>query len=197
MRYLVVLLVFLSACTTLPEKPRIIEDISAQFLVHEKALRAIDHWQFKGRFAISSDDDAWSGSLRWQQADKRYSIHVLGPLFYSGVVLSGDDGYAKLAMSSETYQEKDAETLLYRHTGLRFPFEHLKYWMFGLISPDLSISAREFDDAGQLEVLAQEGWLVSFKRYADVEDLVLPKKLFIERPGLRIRLVFDYWNLQG
>ncbi len=197
MRCLIVLLVFLSACTALPEKTRIIEDIPTPFLVHEKALQAIDNWQFKGRFAISSDKDAWSGSLRWQQVDKQYSIHVLGPLFYRGVMLSGDDRYAKLTMSSETYQEKDAETLLYRHTGLRFPFNHLKYWMFGLISPDLSISARMFDAAGQLEVLEQEGWLVSFKKYAEVEDVVLPKKLFLEHPGLRIRLVFDHWDIQG
>jgi len=191
------LLALLSACTVLPEKIKVIEDLSPQYLLHEQVLQPINHWQLKGRFAVSSDDDAWSGSLRWEQSMAQYSIHILGPLFHSGVVLSGDDRHSSLALSAKIYHDKNAETLLYRYTGLRFPFENLQYWMFGLASPNLSISAREFDTAGRLALLEQDGWRVYFKKYRETQEVILPAKIFIERFDLSIRLVFDQWNIQS
>jgi outer membrane lipoprotein LolB len=73
--------------------------------------------------------------------------------------------------------------------GWHLPLSHARYWVRGVPDPSLHWQAL-MDEQG----FSQAGWKVEYDRYTRAGTLVLPEKIRLTRPDLRITLVVNHWT---
>jgi len=162
----------------------------------KNTLSNLNHWELSGRFGAKNSVDSWSGSIAWLQDQNHYQIKLSGPLSTGSVEIKGDEDFSELLLSDEeSYGAANAEQLLEMHTGLRLPMSNLRYWLIGLPSPTVQHEGIELDDFGRLKKIAQQGWVVTFRRYAQVNGLELPNKIFLVNHEFDVRLVIQRWSI--
>lgn len=183
----------LSGCATAPQV-----GLMPQFDWPERQLQLaqLQRWSFSGRLAIrDADDKSWSASLRWQQDGDSYDIQLSAAFGQGAARLFGHDGYAVIEMAEHSaLTANSAEALMQQQLGWHMPVQGLKYWLLGMPEPG-SVSQHAFNKVGRLESLQQSGWQVRYRDYLDVDGFELPRKLELENPKLRARLVIDRWQL--
>lgn len=187
------LLFGLSGCTT---APRLSVMPQLDWSERQQQLAQLQYWSFSGRLAIKdANNESWSASLRWKQDGESYDIQLSGAFGQGAARLFGHDGSAVIEMTEHSALTADsAEALMQQQLGWFIPVHGLKYWLLGLPEPDL-ISQQTFNEVGRLESLQQSGWQVRYRDYLEVDGLELPRKLELENPRLRARLVIDSWWL--
>ncbi len=162
----------------------------------QQQLAQLQRWSFSGRLAVKdANNESWSASLRWQQDGDSYDIQLSGAFGQGAARLFGHDGYAVIEMAEHSALTADsAEALMQQQLGWHMPVQGLKFWLLGMPGPN-SVGQHAFNEVGRLESLQQSGWQVRYRDYLDVDGLELPRKLELENPRLRARLVIDSWQL--
>ncbi len=67
--------------------------------------------------------------------------------------------------------------------------------MLGLIDPDQP-GHELFDAEGGLTGISQHGWQLGYKRFADVNGLVLPTRIEMANSNVNLRIVIARWKLR-
>ena len=186
----------LVACSMQPTPP--VADPERAWAQHRERLQDLEQWRIRGRMALSTPDDSWQADLVWSQQQRDFRIQLIAPLGQGTLVLQGTPAGAELRSSEEPapVRAADAESLLYRRTGLRMPVESLRYWVRGLPAPG-GAPQLKLDPQGRLQSLQQFGWRVDFRRYRQVGDLALPDKVYLSGEGVDLRLVIRDWGTAG
>ena len=184
----------LSGCAT---APRVGLMPQLDWSERQQQLAQLQRWSFSGRLAIKdANDESWSASLRWQQDGDSYDIQLSGAFGQGAARLSGHDGYAVIEMAEHSaLTANSAEALMQQQLGWSMPVQGLKYWLLGMPVPGSVVGQSAFNEVGRLQSLQQSGWQVRYRDYLDVDGLELPRKLELENPQLRARLVIDSWQL--
>ncbi|MCX4189605.1 lipoprotein insertase outer membrane protein LolB [Methylophaga sp. OBS3] len=196
MRFLLIgsILLLASACTPFgPTKP----DLPAEQLLaqREAQLKQIDEWSFRGRTLIQQGKEGWNAGVNWQQNAADFHIQLTGPFSQGGVELSGNAQQVELRTSEGDHYVADTpEQLLEQVLGWRLPVSALRDWVKGLPYADEPVQLKEINDNGQLVLLQQAGWEVSFIRYVPFAGQTIPDKIFIKRDDLSMRLVISRWQ---
>lgn len=162
-------------------------------------LNAVHAWQLSGRVSVSNEDEAWQLNVIWQQQADNYEIRLSGPFGMGKVRLEGsEDGVFLYDSDGHAYYAQEPDSLLLEHTGVFMPISSLYYWIRGLPDPATGgIQIPQLDTWGRLTHLRQDGWSVDLKRYARVDKLQLPDKLFIRNDqGIEVRVVIDQWEIK-
>jgi outer membrane lipoprotein LolB len=163
----------------------------------QQLLSSLDSWDLSGRISVRTPDEAANGSLSWVQDGNRLQMGFRGPLGVGGFRLSGDDSQL-LFEDSKGRQAvlDDPQSALAVELGWEIPLTSLGYWVRAL--PDPTMQAEQFfEPSGRLGRLQQDGWSVSYEKYAQNGPAAMPGRVTVERNGVRIRLVVDSWNLGG
>ncbi len=189
----VVFLLLLTACTTVKEVPDSLNTGSWQ--LHKTSLDGLQHWFASGRAAIHNGNESWHVNLLWLQQGDDFQIRLFGPFGAGQVQLKGNNKQAELLTSdNERFYSHNIDTLLYEQTGVKMPVAELRYWLVGLPSPG-GKEVASINKHGRLSRLQQGDWQVRYKRYVPVNGLVLPRKIFADKPDLDVRVVIDEWKL--
>ena len=185
----------LAACGTVPEKVNEAPDMVA-WQLHKQQLEKIGGWSFNGRIAVrDANDEGWSASLHWQQQGEHYDIQLSGALGQGAARIHGNGGNAVLEAADQPPRvAPDPETLMEEQLGWHVPVRGLKFWLTGRPGPD-GFDVQRVDGLGRLSKLEQDGWVVSYNSYEEVEGIELPRKLEMSNQRLRVRLVIDQWSL--
>ena len=188
----------LNGCAQAPLEPATPVDAgqSPQQL-HADQLNALPHWQVSGRMAVQADGEGYHGRFDWSQQGERMQLNVSGPFSQGSVRLLSDGDFFELRDGKGgSARAASADELLLKATGLRVPVGGLRYWMLGLPAPG-TIQQPVYDQQGRLQSLRQNGWNIDYRAYIaePVDGVWLPRKLFLERQGLRVRLVVERWQL--
>jgi outer membrane lipoprotein LolB len=163
------------------------------------ALAALGEWTAQGRFAVRTGTDGSQGDLDWQQRGSDALIRVSGPLGAGALeihwspealTVSGRDG----AWTQSWHDSAEAERFLAERLGWSFPADSVRYWLLGIADPAAPADWRAGAD-GELPGFRQHGWSVSYERYAQVEGFVLPVRLTLESPAVRLRVLIDHWRI--
>jgi outer membrane lipoprotein LolB len=191
-------LLLLSSCATRPAvKPE-----PAEWQARQAALSAIDSWNMRARIGMRSRDNSGSATLIWDENSGSRYLRLLGPLGGGVVHIEQDASGASIRDSKgKTWQAEKVGTLIYKATGWNIPVSGLRWWMLGLTEPG-SDADYTLDDSNRLQEVRQQGWKVSFNRYAMFDGNNLPSSLTIEtdaEPGsefyVRVKLIVKEWNL--
>lgn len=199
--FLLLLVLLLTGCASLPERPPV-ADISAAWRERQAALAGIHTWELRGRIAVRTAEDGGPASLHWVRRQDTHRIDLAGPFGGGRVRLTQEAGAAELRDSSgQTHRDSSMQRLLARATGWWLPLEGLNYWVLGLPAPDAPMELR-LDAWGRLQTLEQLGWDITFTEYIEHGGYELPRRVFIRRKDdgtsmLEVRLAVEQWNLPG
>jgi len=159
--------------------------------VDTQRVLAVKNWQLLGRLSIRSEKESWIAILNWQHDES-----------LDNLVLSTSVGgvIAKLKYSSSAVFLSDAKGVereisdqeLQGLLGYAPPLSHLKFWARGVGNPQLALQLKEVSKADS-RVFEQDGWLVTLSKFRQEGELRLPKKVFIQKDGVKIKLVVDKW----
>jgi outer membrane lipoprotein LolB len=138
--------------------------------------------------------------MAWSQQGERSTLDLRAPLgFGAAHVVNDAQGLQVEAGQGQRYAGASARDELTRRLGFEPPLQSLRYWLLGV--PDPASAAAETFSADGLSLLAieQGGWQVQVQDYARYGNTALaaslPRRLSLQRDGVRVKLVIDQWTL--
>lgn len=185
MRFLVLLLlVLLGACSTISNTP----------VVQRPAQSELAPFAFNGRVATRHNGERTSAGVRWTHRGMDDEIFLLAPLGKTVARIFSDARGVLLEASGKQYFEQDAETLTERVLGWHLPLSGMRYWVLGLPATGTE-AVIERAENGQVKVLHQDGWEISYTRYAAETPDSLPLRMTLRRDGMEMQLLIDEWEI--
>lgn len=185
----------LTACATPPSTTPDASQLT--WVQHQKYVENINYWHAHGLMGIRQSREANSTTFDWRQCGKDYEIHLMGPFGAGAAVIAGNEQEVALTNNrNETFVAKTPEILLKQQTNLDVPISYLYYWLRGIPVPKIP-AKMSFTPEHRLEYLVQNGWIVNYLNYDKVKGMDLPRKIKIEYPDLKIKVVIDHWVMNA
>jgi outer membrane lipoprotein LolB len=150
---------------------------------------------FNGRVAIKQGEKRENAGLRWVHHAAEDEILLLAPLGQTVARIHRVDGEATLEASGKHYTAQDMESLMQQVLGWQLPLSGMQYWVTALPAPG-GESLIERNVSGQVGVLRQNGWEISYTRYATENKDALPLRLSLKREDMEVLLLIDEWEAQ-
>ena len=187
LQVLLLLSLFLISCAEAPVKPEAGFKLEGRDYLYERS-----RWIFWGRLVLSDEDSSMTASIRWVHKDKRDDIELSGPFGQGRTIITItdnsiviDDGDNRPVQYSGAVDE-----LVSTHLGIKIPVMALKYWVIGLLEPD--VKYKSFDGG-----FSQAGWRVKYQQMQQEGQDLLPKKMRLEQGGVKLKLIVSRWNVSS
>lgn len=182
----------LSGCASISQHPTAkVTQISWQD--RESALKQLQVWQLNGKIGIITAQTSGSATINWQENHGHYLITLAGPFGAGALKLTGQPGNVTLETANgQKMTASTPEQLLANAWGWQLPVSYLAYWVRGLPAPDVAAD-KQFDTAGRLSMLTQQGWQVTYLGYSQVGLLDLPEKITISSNALKTKIIIYRW----
>lgn len=156
-------------------------------------LSQLDHWRVKGKIAVRTTNQSESGSLIWQQTQQNTHITLSGPLGLGATIIDSDGKELLVSRKGVTRRyDISSNQIAIANIGWDLPLSSLTHWVKGLPAPRSDVHG-EVIEQGLLRQLVQDGWTVTFERYAQFQHYTLPTRLTVERGDTRARLILSQW----
>lgn len=204
---LLLLCLLLSACSSVPfmnssAPSPAPEPETSPWETRKARLEKLQDWDLTGRIAIKEGSQGWQASVRWQQQGDRYVIDLIGPFGQGQVKISGNPSGVQLRQGNSIIDADDPDSLLERATGTRLPVAGLYYWIRGIPVPETT-SKITFDPQARAVRIEQNGWVIEYPNYIDVDSpaspanqaLQLPKRINAQQDDLTIKIIVQTWGL--
>lgn len=193
MIWILALITLLTACSTVAP-PAATTPVAWE--KRKPALTKVHSWTLNGKIAVISARDSGSATVDWRQSQGAYDIAITGPLGSGGFKMTGRSGAVTLKMADgKSYSAGSAEQLLAEHWGYHLPVSNLNYWIRGLPVPGIPAKTN-YDSAGRLSSLNQQGWNIQFPSYTHSGSVDLPSRIFASSADLKVKFVVYSWNVQ-
>lgn len=152
-----------------------------------------DTWSMQGRLGVKTAEQSLSGNMRWAHRHDGDDL-LLTTLLGQGVarIVRDSAGVTLEVPNRPPRRAADAETLTRSVLGYGIPVSGLTWWVQARPAPGSPFEATR-DSYNRFEQIRQDGWTISYLRYAD-DAPERPQKLALTRDGLEIRLVVDSWQ---
>ncbi len=147
-----------------------------------------------GRIAVKHDGERSSATVRWTHSAGADEILLFAPLGQAVARIHREGQRVMLDTPDKHYVAQDAGELTQQVLGWPLPLSGLQYWILALPAPAGTFDI-ERDGNGQISMLRQDGWAVSYTRYATPAPDSLPLRLALQREGLEIQLLIDEWEM--
>ena len=186
-------LALLAGCRTLPPAP---VTASAPWPERRPQLQALQHFQLKGRVALSAGGNGFNANLRWTQEQARSQIALEGPLGVGGMQINADGAALEIVTPhGERISDQAAHAELTARLGFDVPIASLRYWVLGV--PDPAQPSEETLDAAEqrLASLVQDGWRIDYNDYTSAAGETVPARITLQREAVRVRLLVEDWRL--
>lgn len=178
-------LVLLAGCASIGEQSPLIYQASEG----RKATLQVKEWYFEGRLAFANEAESLAASINWRHGLSEENIELIGPLAQGRISIAvRPEGVNINDGDSNRFFSGAVADIFQEQLGMNVPVDSLKYWVLGISDPQQSFIAQE-------EGFFQQGWLVRFKEMQRVREVLLPKKLWMEKDKTRIKIIVDRWDL--
>ncbi len=154
-------------------------------------------WTLMGKIGVrTATDNATAAINKWTQVDDFFDVQLSSTFFGLGSArISGNARFVTLTESGEDPVYSDQPELLMESAlGFPLPVSYLSHWIKALPVPDQPAEL-EFDATGKPSTMRQLGWHLEFSRYHQIDGLLLPGRIKLERDDSRIILAIKTWQL--
>lgn len=143
-----------------------------------------------GRVAVHQAEENFSGQFQWVSRDGVDEILLSDPLG-QGVAKIVRTAHETMLQLPDGRQQTapDADALTEKLLGFRLPLGGMSYWILARPDPARPHQLTR-DDQGRMEGIVQDGWKIDYLSYSGGK----PKKVFITRQDLEIKLIVDHWG---
>ncbi|MDB1123238.1 lipoprotein insertase outer membrane protein LolB [Vibrio algarum] len=189
------LLFFVSACSTLPEN----STTNVEWENHSTRLSNIRSFQATGKLGYRGPNDTLSLNFYWKHTENKSELRLIN-LFGSTVLTltMTPDGSKVVTSDEQIYEDKDANVLFSRLTGLEFPVSQLKYWIIGLPT---QADTFQFNETNTLNSLQKRNrnrnWTLDYTRYQDYNGLPIPNQMTLHSTDTRIKIAISKWVINS
>jgi len=198
-RHLLVLLAavfYLSACSSSPQAPISNRPLPAQ--ERERALDNLQQYQLNAAISVKSPTENVSGTLSWQQQNNYYQAQLTNFLGITVFHLTTSAQGVLVEVDGQQHHAQNASALLDYLSGWSLPIEEMQLWLKGLPGP--SSEDLQYDAMGRLTSFTlldsqQRRWQVKYSEFHP-DALSLPKKMQLQSPDTRLKLLIKNWQLQ-
>ncbi|MFT4768215.1 MAG: outer membrane lipoprotein LolB [Glaciecola sp.] len=203
---LAALVALVSACSTAPAAPQRsaplppeAPQLSAQerWATRLSAIASMQAWRVRGKVAYRLPDDAGSASLDWQQAEQQSELRLSGPLGVGSTEIHNEGALLRVKREGiERLYPADAAPWLPGGTLLPVPIDSIQHWLLGVPDPAQPVTLLDTDNA-LANRIEQNGWVIRYDEYRDVQGLALPTRLLLEVPKIKLSLkvILRAWEL--
>jgi outer membrane lipoprotein LolB len=167
---------------------------------HAEAIAGFNNWSFASRFFLRSDEDSFSGDLKWKQQGDVFTLEFSGPFGVGNVVVKGNAKIVKLVTSDgQSVLAKTPESLMEFQFGWIVPISHFRYWVLGIPDPRLSeaVTNMAFDATGRWIRFSQAECNVDILGYYENRTPALPRKIFVVCGERESRIAFRDWEVSS
>lgn len=152
-----------------------------------------ENWAFTGKMAVRNATEASSFNVEWQQMAQAFEIELSGPLGQGAALIKGEPGFVTLRRGGEFWQASSLSDLADQVADLRLPLDHLQYWVRAKPFPGSRAELRRAEESGQVVMIRQSGWEVTYPSYYGEGATALPRRIDFERDDRSGRLVIRNW----
>ena len=189
----------LTACVSRPPQQSLPLQPYAQ---RRLALQSIERYSVEARVAVAVGSEGFNVNLIWNQTGPRSELDLRAPLgFGAAHVLSEGQGLQVDAGQGQHYAGRSAHDELTRRLGFEPPLHSLRYWLLGVPDPSAEVLETLSEDGLRLQAMEQGGWQIQIQELARYGDGALqaglPRRLSLQREGVRVKLVIDQWTLSA
>ena len=114
--------------------------------------------------------------------------------------LVGNDKQVTLWESStNSVSAPTPEALLQERLGWTLPISNLVYWIRGVPAPASAatqVNSLQLDTYNHLLHLQQQGWDIQYVSFQIVNNIDLPRIIYLQTQGLKIKIVIKKWEMQ-
>jgi outer membrane lipoprotein LolB len=162
-------------------------------------LQALAAWSLSGRVAVAASGRGFSARLDWVQDPAASRIDLAGP-FGAGALRVEVAGTEVTVRDGDGAVVAAGQDAVAQRLGFDLPVRELRYWMLGVPAPAQGPAGEGIlvlGGDGRPVAFNDGGWWVHVEAWTPVAGDVLPRRLLLERPGLKLKLVIDAWHLGG
>jgi outer membrane lipoprotein LolB len=185
----------LAACSGIaPQPPSTAHDPNLPLV---QQLHNLQAWTATGKASLRNSNASESVSLIWEQDTNQARIVLSGPLG-AGATQIYSDGEILTVNRDGSLQTVDISSpeAIILNTGWNLPLQALPFWLKGLPYPELEIQKAQQDSAsGRLISLHQDDWALEFQQYSQINSLMLPTRLRLEKEDTRVLVVIRHWEI--
>ena len=177
------ILLLISGCLTLPPLPQM-------------PAKQLNSWQINGRIAITTKNDSWTAKFNWQQQVTNYQLRLNNPMGQGAILLKGNDnGVMMRTADNKVFNATDPDILMADVLKLHIPVTNLHFWIRGIPTPNSEPQWYSLDKIGRLETLRQDTWEITYGRYINIQNINLPKKIFLNSDDFQVKIIVDKWHI--
>lgn len=157
-------------------------------------LEKISSFSLSGKLQLQTAQRKFSAPVRWVHTLDGDTIFVMGPM---GEVVARLDATRLGAVLRTKNEERRADhpgILLEALTGYAFPVRGFSSWVLGKPNSGRAENLLWLKN-GHLLAMAEDGWQIRYPAYEEVQGLLLPGRIEVERPEARIVLIVESWSL--
>lgn len=181
--WLVLVLSVLTGCSTSPVK-----DLAAYSELGRGELYQLREWSLDGRVSLTAQHDSWAGAIEWRRADSEEMIRVSGPFGQGAVDINIADDYVDVDRGDGAVRYYDrSDEFITEQLGFYVPLRSLRYWVLGLTDPNVS-----FENIGNGFI--QDSWTIRYRKMQKTDRGLLPYKIDVSNPEVKLKLIIDQWN---
>ncbi|CAM3658625.1 lipoprotein insertase outer membrane protein LolB [Vibrio aquimaris] len=188
---------FLSGCASIDPSTTNVE-----WQTQQQKLASINKYKTNGKLGYISPEQRQSLNFQWKHSSSFKQLRLTTFLGQTALNLKiTPEGSSIETYQDETFTSHDAQSLIYRLTGLNLPVEQLNSWFLG--SPE-GADSFVLNDTNTLASLTKQVqskvWQLDYLSYQDVQyqhqTLPLPHKLKLTQGDIKINIIISDWNIE-
>lgn len=133
--------------------------------------------------------------MHWLHLSDTDAIDIFTPL--GSKIAHIEKSTAQVTLTNakgERVSAQDAESLTEKTLGWRLPLSGLSDWAVGRPT-QAAIEQQQWDNAGRLTLLEQQGWKIEYTQYMESLGVSLPQKITLRRQNVLLKLVVEQWTV--
>ncbi|HMU64671.1 MAG TPA: lipoprotein insertase outer membrane protein LolB [Nitrosomonas sp.] len=190
-------ILLLGGCASL-EKHSVVKTIVLE--PEAEKARDLTNFDLIGRISVKTNNDGFSGGIRWQHKNHFHHLLLLSPIGQVVAQIAQDDqGIQLITSDQKIYYAASIEALTEQVFGWKLPIIGLEYWIMGRANP-LIVAEIDMDRDDQVIAIRQDGWEITyldyFSRSVPQHNKVksAPRIIELNYPNLKLKLVIDSWK---
>ncbi|MCG9677893.1 lipoprotein insertase outer membrane protein LolB [Vibrio sp. Isolate24] len=175
---------------------------NVEWQTHQQRLASIAQYQSNGKLGYISPKQRQSLNFQWKYSPDLSQLRLTTFIGQTALNLKiTPSGALVETYDDETYTSHDAQSLIYRLTGLTLPIEQLNSWFLGSPAEADSYRLNETHTLASLtKQINDKVWQLDYLNYQDIQyqgsALPLPQKLKLKQGDISINIVISKWNLE-
>ncbi|GLT16712.1 outer-membrane lipoprotein LolB [Vibrio zhanjiangensis] len=190
-------ILYLSGCASIDPSTTNVE-----WQTQQQKLASIDQYKANGKLGYISPEQRQSLNFQWKHSPTFKQLRLTTFIGQTALNLKiTPQGSSVETYQDDTFVSDDAQSLIYRLTGLSLPIEQLNNWLLGRPEGADGFILNDTNTLASLTKKVQgKVWQLNYLGYQDVDyqgqPLPLPHKLKLTQGSIAINIVISNWNLE-